>query len=83
MADRQELVSIQTMMGTPVVTKKSMEKGSDTMPILFSDTIVRINGYNCLLVEFENEDEMVRSVPFVGTAHSERCTAIPQKGDFL
>ncbi len=65
MADRQELVSIQTMMGTPVVTKKTMEKGSDTMPILFSDTIVRINGYNCLLVEFEIEDEMMQVVSVI------------------
>lgn len=64
-ADRQELVSIQAMMGMPVVTKKTMEKGSDTMPILFSDTIVRINGYNCLRVEFEIEDEMMQGVSVI------------------
>lgn len=63
--DRQELVSIQTMMGTPVVTKKTMEKGSDTMPILFSDTIVRVNGYNCLRIEFEIEDEMMQGISII------------------
>lgn len=65
MADRQELVSIQSMMATPVVTKKTMLKGSDDTPILFSDTIVRINGYNCLRIEFEIEDEMMQGVSVI------------------
>lgn len=63
--DRQELVSIQSMMATPVVTKKTMLKGSDDTPILFSDTIVRINGYNCLRIEFEIEDEMMQGVSVI------------------
>ena len=53
--DLQELVSIQSMMGTPIVTRKTMEKGSDDTPLLFSDTLVPVNGYSCLRVEYEIE----------------------------
>ena len=51
--DSQELVSIQSMMGTPIVTRKTMEKGSDDTPLLFSDTLIPVNGYSCLRVEYE------------------------------
>ncbi len=40
--DKQEPVSIQSMTESPVVTKKTMEKGSDDTPILFTDT-----GFSC------------------------------------
>lgn len=60
--DRQELVSIQSMMGIPIVTKKTMGKGSDDTPILFSDTFALINGYNCHKIEFEIENEMMQGI---------------------
>ena len=58
--DSQELVSIQSMMGTPIVTRKTMEKSSDDTPLLFSDTLVPVNGYSCLRVEYEIETEMMQ-----------------------
>lgn len=58
--DSQELVSIQSMMGTPIVTRKTMGKSSDDTPLLFSDTLVPVNGYSCLRVEYEIETEMMQ-----------------------
>ena len=58
--DSKELVSIQSMMGTPIVTRKTMEKGTDDTPLLFSDSLISINGYSCLRVEYELETEMMQ-----------------------
>ena len=68
--DSQELVSIQSMMGTPIVTRKTMEKSSDDTPLLFSDSLVTVNGYSCLRVEYEFETEMMqgKSIVWIDTS---------------
>jgi len=56
----QEIVSIQTMMEIPIISRKQIEINTDMSPVLFDDSIFNINGHFCLRFEKEVDNEMIK-----------------------
>ena len=58
--DLHELVSIQSMFETPIITKQTIGKDFDGAPLQIHDTIVFINDYSCIRLEYETENDLMK-----------------------